>query len=259
MAITGLTLPSTNAAAQRPNVGEAVDVTVELFKRLGVVSDEQSLRESLSGDYERLVAANLGNGRLYPELPAVITFTQLMVVANRLAASEPGYGHVLYQEPSQIPGIEKGSVIETETSDKATSFTARLALYAEDSAYDPLLHFTGLPYDDTCAKSEELTQVKALEEKQVAFTEKHTGASLRAADHHDFLVWYSMDLIRGLPKQEIVLADSSMRIPALKYHSAHGDSVIGTVRSSGGQAVLDWLGGLALPWDGVSISAGLEV
>lgn len=253
MAITGLTLPTEAlAASPRSDVDEAVDVTVELLKRLGVVGDEQSLKGSLASDYQRL--AELGGGRLYVELPAAVTFSSLVVLANELAA-RAGYEPV-YQWPNfWVPGTEKESVTEDELNGSAAGYTARLALYS-DNEYDRLLHFGGLPYDNKYANPGEATQLDKLAGAQADFAAEHAGASLRACDHRDFLVWYIMDLIRGVPANKVVLAQGYMRVPALGRRTVIGASYVGLVSSSDGWAGLGGSHGNGYGGGGVGVSAG---
>ncbi len=255
MAITGLTVPiEASAAPPRSNVDEAVDVTIELFRQLGVINDEQSLRESLTGDYQRLT--ELGNGRLYVELPATVTFGRLVDLANKLA-QRAGYDAVYRWENFWVPGTEKESVSEDELNGSAEGYTARIALFAEEeSGYDPLLHFTSASFDRKYADEGEVTQLDLIEKMQADFAGRQSGASLRACDHRDFLVWYIMDLLRGVKPSEIVLAQGFMRVPVLGRRSVGGGSCVGDVDSGDGEARLDGSDGDGGGDVGVGVSAG---
>ncbi len=253
MAITGLTLPTTTpSVSSRSNVDEAVEMTIQLLTRLGVVSDEPSLRESLSSDYQRL--ARLGDGRLYVELPAAITFNQLLKLANECAA-ERGFESVYRWHSFWMPGTEKDSVTEEELNSDIAGFTARIALFAEDSSYDPLLWFTGLPFDDRYRQKGQLTQLESFE---LTRANRPAGTSLRFADARDFLVWYIMDMLRGVSRKDVVLAQVFMRVPGLGRRAVYGGSFIGVVCSAYGQAKLDGSDGEARGVCGVGLSAGFE-
>lgn len=230
MAITDSLTPSS-----RSSVDEAVSVTIELFKRLGVVGDKESLEESLSGDYRRLT--KLGDGRLYVELPATVTFDRLLQLADELA-QKAGCRSV-YQWPNfWVPGTEKESLTKRELNGSAIGYTARLALYS-DNQYDKLLHFGGLPYDRKYAEPGEATQLDSLKKMQVDFAAQSPGVSLRAADHRDFLVWYIMDLLCGVPRLDVVLAQGWMRVPLFDRRIVCGHSLVGDVFSCDGQV---WFG-----------------
>lgn len=257
MAIAGLKTPTPvieDAELPLSRVGEAVNVTVNLLERLGLVDDETALRESLSSDYERLTA--LGDGRLYLELSATVTTNQLIQLANGLA-TESGHDQAYLWPNFWVPGTEEGSVTEAELNGSATSFTARLALFDPDASYDPLLHFTNSSFDDKYRDSKkQATQLDLIERVTAEFTTAHAGAMLRAADERDFLVWYIMDLIRGVSAENIVLARGYMLVPRHGRRTVDGDSCVGSVDSSGGRAEFGWDFGGALGCGGVGLSAG---
>lgn len=258
MAITGLTLFTQAPAAltpSYPDVDEAVGVTVELLVQLGVVRNEQSLRESLHRDYQRL--AELGSGRLYVELPTAISFDELIALANELA-QKAGYPPVDCWEPFWVPGTEKESVTENELNSDAASFNARIALFAKDSKCDPLLHFMGLPYDNKHARRKEATQLNKIKQTRDNFAAKYAGASLRPCGHRDFMVWYLMDLIRQVPVQNVVLARGWMRVPALGRRDVDGSSLIARVSSHDGGAGFYGDGGQMYNPGGIGLSAGFR-
>lgn len=254
MAIAGLKAVPEITEPAPSRVDEAVEVTIELLKRLDLVDDEQALRDSLSEQFVHLT--ELGEGRPYVELPAAVTFTQLLKLANDLVV-ERGYDKAYRWPNFWVPGTEDESVTDRELNGSVTGFTARLALFATDSAYDPLLHFCGLPYDDMYRREEQQTQLEAIDQFTADFADQHQGAPLRTADQRDFLVWYIMDLLRGVELQDIVLARGFMRVPALGRRTVIGDSCVGHVDSSGGRAKFGGSYGGASGGDGVGFSAGL--
>lgn len=256
MAITGITLSAApTAPVRRPDVAEAVETTIRLFMRLGCGLNEPAVRESFIADYTRLI--ELGNGRLYVELPAAITHDQLLKLASELAV-ECGYESPFIWAPYWVPGAEKNSITEQELDGTAADFTARIALFSDDSDYDPLLWFTGLPFDDNYTEPGDLTQVKAFQEKQRSFVSQHSGASLRTADHRDFLVWYIMDLLRGAKQSGLVLAQSFMCVPVLGRRFVDGDLIVGSVYSLDGRAWFGGSDGIADSYFGVGLVAGFE-
>lgn len=256
MTITGpKKLPAKSIQADVLDVDEAVNTTVELLRQLEVVSDEESLRSSLTSDYQRLT--ELGGGRLYVELPATVTFTSLVELANKLA-QKAGFDDVYWWPSFWVPGTEKESVTENELNGSTLGYTARLALYG-DNQYDKLLHFAGLSYDRKYAsRKDAATQVKRVDRAVKQFAADHKGANLRASDHCDFLVWYLMDLIRGVPASEVVMVGGFMRVPVLGRRAVDGGSCVGFVYSYGGRANLRWSRGLAGDNVGVGLSAGFE-
>lgn len=237
---------------------EAASTTVQLMKQLGlVITDEEALWTSLHNDFARLLT-ELGRGRPYVELPRSITTERLCELANELAA-ERGFSPVFRWKPFWVPGTELQSVTAQEINSVAEVITARLALFSEKATNaDPLLHFLDLPYDGEYKNWGQTSQLDALAQAQRVFANQHLGASLRAADHRDFLVMYLMDLIREVSAEEVILAKGFMRVPALGRRTVDGDSYVGIVCSGGGQAYFGRSGGGAYGWDGFGLSAGFN-
>jgi hypothetical protein len=254
MAIAGLKQVPEIIEPTPSRAEEAVSPTIKLLEALGLVDDEPALSTSLLEDFTKLT--ELGSGRPYVELPATVTFAQLLKLANDLAV-ERGYDKA-YQWPSfWVLGTEKESVTSRELNGSARGYTARLGLFSEvPSDYDPLLHFCGLPYDDTYREKKQQTQLEAIDQFTRAFTARQPGADLRTADQRDFLVWYIMDLFRGVEPQEIVLALGFMRVEVLGRRTVGGDSCVGDVYSDGGRAGFAGSYGGALVDYGVGFSAG---
>ena len=144
---------------------------------------------------------------------------------------------------------------EQELDGSFVAFTAQLALFA-DSKYGPLLHFAGLSFDDMYRDNGRPTQLEKIGQAQAEFVAQHPGAALDTCDQRDYLVWYIMDMIRGVPTGELALAQGFMRVPRHGRRRVGGGSCVGVVFSSGGRANLDWSYGNAFIGNGVGLSVG---
>ena len=255
MAIIGVKEVPVELVPEQSPAEEAADISFKLLMRLGLVNDEKAALDSLRHDFAR--CTELGEGRLYLDLPAGVTFEQLLELANELAR-ERGFEQASRWPAFWVPRTERESVTVRELNGSAVGYTARVALFAPDStSVDPLLHFTGFPYDEKYRERRQPTQLEKLAKAQVEFSQAHAGASLRATDHRDFLVWYIMDLLREVSAAQVVLAKGFMRVPVLGRRTVGGGSCVGYVRSFGGQAYFDGSGGgNAFGEVGVGLSAG---
>jgi hypothetical protein len=253
MAIAGLKDPLEVVTTEPSPVEETVETTIKMLQRLSLVNDEQALHNSLTGEFTRLV--ELGKGRLYVRLPAGVKTSQLIELASALAI-ERGFIKIYAWPPFWAPGTETNSLTEQELDGSTTTFEARLALSATDSRYDPLLHFTVLSFDDMYRDSGRPTQLKKIGQAQAEFVAQHPGAALDTCDQRDYLVWYIMDMIRGVPTSELALAQGLMRVPRHGRRRVDGVSCVGGVFSNGGQASLGRSGGVAYDDHGVGLSVG---
>jgi len=254
MAIIGLKEIPVELVPEQSPAEEAASINLELLKRLNLVNDEKAALDSLRGDFAR--CTELGEGRLYLDLPAGITFEQLLGLANELA-KERGFEQAFRWAPFWTSRTERESVTAQELNGVTVGYTARVALFASDStSVDPLLHFTGLPYDEKYRERRQPTQLEKLASAQTQFAQANAGASLRAADHRDFLVWYIMDLLREVPAAQVVLVKGYMRVPVLGRRTVDGDSCVGGVHSRDGRADFYGSYGYANDGVGVGLSAG---
>ena len=238
-------------------VDEAVNTTVTLLTMLDFVEDEQVLREALTVGFTRL--AELGEGRLYVQVPAAVPTSQLIELVNRLSA-DLGYDSVYLWPNFWVDGTEPNSVSTDEFDGRVADFMPRLAPYSKDNNEwaDRLLHFTGLSYDDMYRERRKPTQLEQIDRVKREFEARHVGTVMEPADHRDYLVWLLMDLIRKLPKEALVLARGFMRVPFLGRRTVDGDSCVGLVRSSVGQAHCDGSSGWAGDVFGVGLSVGFK-
>ena len=120
------------------------------------------------------------------------------------------------------------------------------------------LHFLGHVITHSYVVVDKHTTQLVLAKAQVEFSQAHAGASLRATDHRDFLVWYIMDLLREVSAAQVVLAKGFMRVPVLGRRTVDGDSYVGNVNVNAGQANLDRSNGNANDDNGVGLSVGLK-
>ena len=253
MAIAGLKEPLEVVTTEPSPVEEAVETTIGMLQRLSLVNDEQALHSSLTGEFTRLV--ELGKGRLYVRLPAGVKTSQLIELANTLAV-ERGFASVFTWPHFWVPDTEANSLTEQELDGSFVAFTAQLALFADSKYDDPLLHFAGLSFDDMYRDNGRPTQLEKIGQAQAEFVAQHPGAALDTCDQRDYLVWYIMDMIRGVPTGELALAQGFMRVPRHGRRRVGGGSCVGVVFSSGGRANLDWSYGNAFVGNGVGLSVG---
>lgn len=252
MAIAGLKEPTIAAPVAVIDIDGEVEVVITLLARLGLVEDETALRQSLTTEFTRLVG--LGKpGRLYVDLPATVTFDQLMQLAETVAR-ERELSAPFRWAPFWVPGTEKASTTVSELNGCSTAFAARLALFSDAAdGYDRLLHFRGLPYDDAYRQKGETTQLEMIERAQAEFVFTNDGVLLEQLDHRAFLQLYIMDVLRGVPAKQMVLASGFMCVP-LERRTVGGGSFVGDVDSCGGQAYLGWSDGRAYDDRGVGLS-----
>ena len=118
------------------------------------------------------------------------------------------------------------------------------------------LHFLGHVITHSYVVVDKHTTQLVLAKAQVEFSQAHAGASLRATDHRDFLVWYIMDLLREVSAAQVVLAKGFMRVPVLGRRTVGGGSFVGDVRSDVGRARFRRSHGFADDEVGVGLSAG---
>ena len=256
MAIIGVKEVPVELVPEQSPAEEAAEISLKLLMRLELVNDEKAALDSLRGDFAR--CTELGQGRLYLDLPAGVTFEQLLGLANELA-EEKGFDRAFRWPSFWVPRTERESVTAQELNGNTIGYSARVALFAPDStSVDPLLHFTGLSFDEKYRVRKQPTQLEKLAKAQTEFAQVYSGASLRAADHRDFLVWYIMDMLRDVSAAQVVLAKGFMRVPALGRRTVGGDSCVGDVRSYGDRAYFDGSNGVAFDGGGVGLSAGFN-
>lgn len=247
----------------KPDVSEAVGVTIEAYRDLGFVPDVDQATESLTTNFTPL--AELGyDGRLYVEPPAGISFNGLTTAADGRRAKGVD---TLYHYPNLwTPGTEANSyTIDELYGNPAIEPQARLAVFNADRTtnVDPILHFLNMPYDDKYRDGASQTQLEALEALEQAFTGQHPEATMQALGHRATVMLVLMDRIRGVetinPKSaDFVLNQGFVRIPNLGRKEVGGDSIVGNVDSYGSRLVLDGGNGRAYSGGGVGLSVGLN-
>ena len=251
--ITGITVPEVPVA---PNVDEEVEVTLELFGRLGLGFVKELVKSQLTDKFA--AASSLGAGRLYVKRSAAVTHARQVQLANTLAA-ERGFAEVYPWSPLWVPGTEQNSLTKLELDGSQADFDVRIALFSDEpNPYecDPLLHFKNLPFDGKYKKRGQSTQEEQIACKREGFVARNPGTFLEPADHDDFLTWYCMDLIRNVPAEDVVLARGFMRVPRFGRRAVGGDSCVGNVYSFDGQALLGGSLGSAHDGYGLGLSTG---
>ena len=232
-----------------PDVDEAVEVTVDLLGHLGAKC-KGDMKKILTDHSAR--AAELGNGRLMPRLPAAVPFDRRLKLAKNLAV-QAGYDEPYLWEP-----FWKNAVTATELNGSDAGLSVRLALFTDEvqEGRDPLLHFRGHSFDHKYQERGQCTQLELLAAKRAEFVSEHPGANLEAQDHLDFLTLYTMDLLRGatVARDKIVLSEGVMRV--LNRRTVDGDSCVGRVCSGVGRARFDWSNGFAYDDSGLGLSVG---
>ena len=249
MAIEGLRLPTSIKAT---SVEEEVRTTVIMLRFLDLVDDVKALRTSLTKDFTKL--RRLGEGRLYVRLSADVMTAQLIELANTLA-TERGFDAVFCSPELWVPGATESSLTEQELDGTTATFEARLVLHSGDEC-DQLLHFAGLSYDDEYRDKGQPTQLEKVEQERARLVAEYAHVDFDTCDQRDYLVWYIMDLLRGVPSSELVLNQGSMRIPRHGHRHLDGVSLVGVVYSYGGRAHLRWSRGGPDAWFGVGLSYG---
>ncbi len=231
---------------------------VELMKRLDLVDNEAELTKYVAKEVEAL----RGNGLPFVRFPANITFAAMVEVVNAITL-EKGRDKVFLWEPYWVPGTEPGSCTvdeldDVQDGDAEPELEFRMALFAPQPAKDAdrLLWFCGVPYDAMYAKGEQATQEQEAYRTITAYEAENDGYGMWMLTHRDFLVLYALDLLMDVPAGKEILSTGWMRTPNLGRKSVVGDSYVGLVRVSGGQAVFRRSDGKADRWMGVGLSTG---
>ncbi len=265
MAIAGLKFPPVTPVIDTlyqpgtPDVAEAVETTVALFKLLGPVKvdNEVVLRDSLTTGYNKQVELGL-DGRLYPEVPNSVTTEQLEAAADR---KRPRGVEKTYRWPDLWgDDMTKGVYTEAELNGSVTEATTRIAFFSKQpDDYDPLLHFRGVAFDDVYRDKGQPTQLELIEQEKVDFALSHAGFALQTLSHRDYLVLALMDRIRKVKPSDpsFVLNRGWMRVPEPGRKSVGSVSCVGVVVSLDGQLRFNWGRGGASGDLGVGLSAGL--
>lgn len=245
----------------RPDVAEAVGVTIEAYKALGFSPDVDRATETMTAEFESVAQIGGYDGRLFVPVPKEVPFQQLLDTAEGKRPDEvqPAYKYV----PLWTPGNPNHSGYTAEELDQAPSTPqARLAVFnASDTGVDPLLHYLGLPYDREAMGQYggETTQKAKLGEDTMAFEDKRPELELIALDHRDFALMALMDRIRGVDPEDMILSRGFMRTVHLGRKAVDGGSVVGVVDSDGGQLGFGGSFGGAADDVGVGLSVGQKL
>lgn len=244
----------------RPDVTEAVGVTIEAYKELGFTPDVDTATQSLTANFTTL--AGLGyDGRLYVEPPKAVSFDQIIGAADGKRAKGV---ETSYRYPNLwTPGTEGDSYTTEELNGTAPKTPeARLAVFNADktTGVDPLLHFLNAPYDERYRNGAPQTQLKALEATSAEFATKHPEAVLRALGHRATVMNVLMDRIRGVKHKsaDFILNQGYLRVPELGRRELGGDSCVGHVCSGDSRLGLGRSDGGAGSGVGVGVSVGLN-
>lgn len=247
----------------RPDVAEAVGVTIEAYQNLGFTPNIDDATESLTTNFTQLTDFGY-YGRLYVEPPKGVGFDQIIGVADDKRAKGVDK---LYRYPNLwTPGTEDNSYT-TEELDGSPSAKpeARLAIFNADetTGVDPLLHFLNTPFDDKYRDGAPQTQLEALEATSQEFAKANPNdpqAFVRALGHRAAVMLVLMDRIRGVKPRsaDFVLNQGFLRIPELGRRAVDGGSVVGFVDSDGSRLKLGGSDGRADPDRGVGVSVGLK-
>lgn len=244
------------------NIAAEVDRHVELFEALGGLGDKAKARDVFTADLEALAATGLAM-RVVPEIPAENMSWDNLVDLMEGKRPRDVEAQCVYDN-FWTPGTEKNSLKQHELASRAARVGLRGLLLNADTqtGVDPVLHHLGLPADDFANKEwhdnwHETTQMKEVAKNVDEFTAAHPSLNLRSVNHHDF----ALEVLKfrlGLTEGEQLLSRGWMRILDLGRLAVDGDSVVGDVRSDGGQVVFDRDYGGASGLGGVGLSAGLK-
>lgn len=266
MAITHLTRsglsgqsPGQLFCAGKPDVTEAVGVTMDVFDRIGLSSDstKEDLEYEITTDFGRLAGLGL-DGRLFVDPASLGSYNTLYKAAG---VKEGNVYKNLW-----VSGTEAESYTENDLQGvfgAREQAAARLALFnATKTVYDPLLHLLGVPYDETHQdkNNHPETQLEAAARIKSAFENRTPGTNIEAIDHRQFLMMALMDQVRGEKNQltELILTRGYMRISKLGRRAVAGVSCVGCVYSYGGRLKLYESDGYADLHLGLGFSVGIE-
>ena len=253
---------SAELRAGSPDVSEAVGVSIDASKLLGSTPDVDAATDSLTKQFNAL--AELGyDGRLFVEPPAAVSFGDITDAAE---GKRPHSVSPMYRYPNLwTPGTETNSYTPEELDAAPTDALARLAVFNADreTGADPILHFLNMPFDDKYREGAPQTQLEALTAAQAKFEKQHPQAMLQSLGHRAAAMLVLMDRIRGVEtvnpqSDDYILNTGYVRIPDLGRRSVGGGSVVGYVDSGGGRLELDGSSGIADPYGGVGLVAGLK-
>ncbi|HMQ95681.1 MAG TPA: hypothetical protein PKD19_00510 [Candidatus Saccharibacteria bacterium] len=248
-----------------PDTQEALDVSNEALEWLGFTPSK-----GLAEDYEDV--GRLGyDGRLYPALAAAVaTFEDLVRGAE---GKRPQGVATVYRYDGLWPlkqSRRSGGYVCSALDGGPEINEGRLALFThkEDTGVDPILHALGLPFDpyarDRWDRGKQ-TQLEWLDDAGQGFEQAHPGHTAWDLSTRAVLMMVIMDRIRGEKVDDAldptsldyVLNRGFVRDPTLgRTKDAVGVSLVGGVRSGGGQLELGGSGGRGNPGVGVGLSAG---
>lgn len=261
---------------------DASAVTVEALDMLGRIEggreEKEEVRKAIAIEYATLLGRVSQPGELYvlPPLGSGFTLEDMLTLADGasypegrtyaqtypLSNNSPDFNNRLwFPKDSSVEGYSTEEINRTdvakdgEEAPMATVATARIALKTGSVAEDPLLQFLGLPYDEMYAGEGEATQLAELTKAQAEFAanEANKGLALTPINAAGFTMLALQARIKG---EKLPVSWGFMRIPQLGRKTVGGSSVVGDVRSDGGQLLFGDSYGNALGDDGVGLEVG---
>lgn len=280
-----MAIPGLRSAEQPSEVrvevdpSDSVEVTMGALDMLGrIEGDRDEVKDAIATAYATTLGRVSTPGELYvlPPLGAGFTLKDMLTLADGASYPEGrtySQTYPLNQGDSDFnnrlwfpkdPTREGYSVDEINRTDiakdgqeapVATVPTARIALKNGSESQDPMLQLLGLPYDEMYAGEGEPTQLTELAKAQAEFAadEANEGLELTPINAAGFVMLALQARIKG---EQLPSSWGFMRIPQLGRKTVDGDSVVGYVRSRGGQLRFSYSYGDGYGGDGVGFSVG---
>lgn len=278
MKILGLKSAETPNKSTVADPAESAAVTMAALGMLNRIEGdrEEEVASSIATAYAALLGRVSIPGELYVSLPLGPGFTLKDILTLADGASYPE-GRTYRQTYPLNPGDsdfnnllwfpkdpthEGYSVDEINRTDiakdgqeapVATVPTARIALKNGSESQDPMLQLLGLRYDEMYAGEGEPTQLTELAKAQAEFAadEANEGLELTPINAAGFVMLALQARIKG---EQLPSSWGFMRMPQLGRKTVVGDSVVGFVRSDGGQLRFGHSDGLGYGYAGVGFS-----
>ena len=258
--VTPPTPELTSYQVGKPDVTEALGVSMEALRWLGLRASEEQLQQ----DYKSV--ASLGyDGRLLPVLAqGVIDFEDLLAGAE--GKRPEGVPAVYRYDHLWTPGTKNGrkpyqGYTSKELNAGLTHSTGRLMLFnREKTGYDPILHGLGLSYDEMYNEEGQPTQLDLIAQATEHFMTKHPNHSFGPSETKNYLMLALMDRVRGIEPDspDFILNRGLMRDPQLGRKKLADGSFVGYVNSYDSRLRLDGANGVANSGIGVGLLAGPE-
>lgn len=255
MAIEGLKTPDLR------NAGDDIGASVEALEMLGLVEDREQVTETVKNDFAGLDGSGT-SGDKFVQLPrSVIELPEMIKVID--GAEYPDsrrYPKTYVYDRLWTPGADPDGYgafdignLAVDRRDESWQPHARVAVHNPESPDEPLLHFLNMPFDGQYAKKRQETQLDAIAKTAEEY----------ATDHEDFEMTplnapavAMIALTRRIKGESMPMEWGYMRDATLPRKTVVGASIVGYVRSRGGELAFGRGVGLAYSGGGVGLSVG---